>query len=97
MVEVEGDSSGFPFELLPVFDQGRPGAMDDIETFARRFLGFSTTVRRTPYVTKGRAGGGAAALDNDPKLPVTFSWYAPYVRSSPRSTTSSMDSPGTSS
>ncbi len=76
VVEVEGDSSGFPFELLPVFDQGRPGAMDDIETFARRFLGYSTTVRRTPYVTKGGLAAGQL-LDNDPKLPVSFSWYAP--------------------
>jgi CHAT domain len=79
-VEVEGPAEGLPFELMPVFDLSRPGTMDDIEQFARRFLAFSTVVRRVPYISGGATKVGLGAgqrLENRPKLPITFLWYAP--------------------
>jgi hypothetical protein len=76
LVEVEGPSYGFPFELLPVFDLEYGGSIDDIETFARRFLGFSASVRRIPYMVTGKAGLPAGQVLRGRPLPLSFTWYA---------------------
>jgi CHAT domain len=76
IVQVEGPEYGFPFELLPVFETGDPGNMDDITAFARRFLGFSAAVRRVPYVCASMGGLPTARRLEGPPLTLSFAWYA---------------------
>jgi hypothetical protein len=77
LVQVEGPAYGFPFELLPVFDAGRPpDRIEDLETFARRFLGFSAVVRRVPYASTGAAGLPLGSVLSGKPLPMTFAWHA---------------------
>jgi hypothetical protein len=76
LVQVEGPSYGFPFELLPVFDLSRPpNPISNLEVFCRRFLGFSAAVRRVQYL---RGSGLGLPLDPVLKggpLPLSLAWH----------------------
>jgi hypothetical protein len=76
LVEVEGPAAGFPFELLPVFDHIRDASIEDIEVFARRFLGFTVAVRRVPRFKKMKHLPPPRSLQNVPRLPVNLAWHA---------------------
>jgi hypothetical protein len=77
LVQVEGPAYGFPFELLPVFDASRPpDRIEDLGTFARRFLGFSAVVQRVPYSVAGPGGLAVGSVLAGSPLPMTFAWHA---------------------
>jgi hypothetical protein len=79
LIHVEGPIDGFPFEWLPILDFDDPGSVEDIELFARRFLGFSAVVRRAAMVRRAGGDPGLAvgqSLRNKDRLPLTFAWFA---------------------
>jgi hypothetical protein len=80
LVQIEGYTAGFPFELLPLFGGPEPKTIDDVESYARRFLAFSTVVWRVPYV-RGAPGGVSSGqqLQSHGPLPVSFIWYQPFA------------------
>jgi hypothetical protein len=77
LIQVEGPTDGFPFEMLPLFGDGLPGR-EDVQRTARRFLAFSAAVWRVPPVP-GRRGGATSGqrLVTKGPLPLSLFWFQP--------------------